>query len=120
MRPAKSLLAHVEAGTFGPGRHGHLLATGTLPKTSPAASPACRRIWKKLRALLDEYTRLAGTEFRRDIADEFSQLANEYVGAPDRALPHPGDVIPGLREILAINRWARKQYERERADATRG
>lgn len=118
MRPAKSLLARVEAGTFRPGRHGHLLSTGTLPRTSPAASPACRRIWTKLRALQDEYTGSTGTEVRRDIADDFSRLVAEYVGARDRALPDPADVIPGIGAILKINRRAREQYERERADPT--
>ena len=45
MRPAKSLLARVEAGTFRPGRHGHLLSTGTLPRIV-----ASTNIWQSARA----------------------------------------------------------------------
>lgn len=42
------------------------------------------------------------------------------MGARDRALPDPTTVIPGIGAILKINRRAREEYERERAEAAGG
>ena len=114
MRPAKTLLEHVRAGTFRPERHGKLLAGEELPvrPLRRGPSPAASRIWARMRELQHEYREVGPVEVRHDLARAFSQLANDYSSAA-QTQRDPLEELDGLREIVTVNRCAVRIYEAE-------
>jgi hypothetical protein len=115
MKTAKTLVEHVRAGTFRPVRHGRLLAGEDLPvkPLHPDPSPAMSRLWSHLRQVQTEYRDARSVDVRHDLALGFSQSATAYLDAVERSRRDPLKDLDGLREIVAVNRYARRVYPAE-------
>jgi hypothetical protein len=109
VRASKPLIEHVRDGTFRPRAHGKLLSGVNLPLAPDVRSPACHRIWARLRSLQVEYRDASGVDLRHELALEFSKVANELLEAQARDSRDPLADIAGLREIVKINAHARAQ-----------
>jgi len=65
-----------------------------------------------MRELQSEFREVGSVEVRRDLARAFSQLANDYLRAAQEQRD-PLEDLDGLREIVAVNRYALRIYEAE-------
>lgn len=115
MRAAKPLVDHVRAGTFRPERHGKLLAGEDLPVRAlhRDPSPTMNRLWTRLRELQFEYRDVTSVDVRHDIALDFSRSATAYLDSVGRSRRDPLNELHGLREIVTINRYARRVHQAE-------
>ena len=121
MKAQTTLLEHLVEGTFRPQNNARLLLGMALTVRPPPAadSPAGRRIWVRLRTLQAEYREAQGIELRHEIAVEFSKATNELAEARARGHRDPLKELDGLAEIIAVNRRARRLYERRQERARR-
>jgi len=107
-RPSERLIDHVLRGTFRPERHQTLLAGEDLPQKPPhpSPSPAMARLWDRTRDVQAEFRASTSAEVKRDLVVDFNQLAGEYMKAAKSPRQNPTKDIPGIGEILKVNRRA--------------
>jgi hypothetical protein len=112
---AKSLLDHVRDGTFRPRMHTAVLAREALPVKPPHANPtpAMNRLWSRLRDLQSEFRDVTTVDVRHDLARAFSRGVTDYLDAATRTRRDPLQELAGLREIITVNRYARRLHQAE-------
>jgi len=107
-RPSEKLIDHVLRGTFRPERHQGLLNGEDLPQKPPhpGPSPAMTRLWDRTRDVQSEFRLATSAEVRRDLVVDFSRLAGEYMKVARAPRRDPTKDIPGIGEMLKVNRRA--------------
>jgi hypothetical protein len=95
--------------------HMAVLAREALPVNPPHPNPtpAMNRLWSRLRDLQSEFRDVTSVDVRHDLALAFSRGVTDYLDAATRSRRDPLEDIAGLREIITVNRYARRVYRAE-------